>query len=607
MMPPWRYAYSPWPRRPSSAAPSCALLRLVARARRKRAWSSSWPSRPTAASRGRARELGLRVHELPFGPLAAAAGRGRCSAWPRARALVRHAAAGRRVAERDRAAAARPGTRRRRPRCSTCTTCSTHRPRQWRRRAVLAARSRWSRARPRPSRARRPPAAPRASRLRVAPVPVEPVEPAPRPAWAGEGPVVGFVGRIEPRKGVLDLLAAARSLAARVPGRARRDRARARRSKPTANTSGAFWRRQASMGDTVLVTGPVDDARGLMPWFDVLCVPSLVEPFGTVAAEALAAGTPAVVTDSGGMPEYVTPGRSGEVVPPGDPEQLADALERVLARRARDGRRRARGRRTLRHRTRRRARPRRSLQRERGPMKVALDLRVLDDAGARGARDRALRVRAGGRAVGRGRRDRRSASTCRAGRAGADVLHSPSIDRVVDPPRPALRRDAARPRAAQVAGPLPAHRAEAPAALCRGQARDAGDRAVAGGGGRCERSCSASTAWTSCPRRPRPSSAGARAARPARAAAAARPIPPVGGRARPARPAQGDRAARRVVRPRAIARRWCSPGATTPRRRAARGAGPGRADRAASATRSSRRSTRPPTRSCCRPRTRDSA
>jgi glycosyltransferase involved in cell wall biosynthesis len=60
-------------------------------------------------------------------------------------------------------------------------------------------------------------------------------------------------------------------------------------------------------------------------------VPSLAEPFGTVAAEALASGTPAVVTDSGGMREYVTAGRSGEVVPPGRPDQLADALERVLA------------------------------------------------------------------------------------------------------------------------------------------------------------------------------------------------------------------------------------------------------------------------------------
>ena len=46
-------------------------------------------------------------------------------------------------------------------------------------------------------------------------------------------------------------------------------------------------------GDHSLFLGRVDNAAALMPWFDVLCVPSLVEPFGTVAAEALAAGTPA--------------------------------------------------------------------------------------------------------------------------------------------------------------------------------------------------------------------------------------------------------------------------------------------------------------------------
>ena len=87
----------------------------------------------------------------------------------------------------------------------------------------------------------------------------------------------------------------------------------------------------AALGDAAVLLGPVPDARALMAWFDVLCVPSLVEPFGTVAAEALAAGTPAVVTSSGGMPEYVIPGRNGAVVPPGEPAELADALADTLA------------------------------------------------------------------------------------------------------------------------------------------------------------------------------------------------------------------------------------------------------------------------------------
>src|SRR5207248_4407282 len=85
-------------------------------------------------------------------------------------------------------------------------------------------------------------------------------------------------------------------------------------------------------GERVRMLGRVDDAPALMPWFDVLAVPSLREPFGTVAAEALAAGTPVVATRSGGMEEYVRPGVDGELVAPGDPGALADALDAVLAR-----------------------------------------------------------------------------------------------------------------------------------------------------------------------------------------------------------------------------------------------------------------------------------
>jgi glycosyltransferase involved in cell wall biosynthesis len=188
-------------------------------------------------------------------------------------------------------------------------------------------------------------------RLRTVPVPVDPADPAPRPAWADGRPVVGFVGRVEPRKGVLDLLHAMPRVAEQVddvrlvivrgpalePAPHRRTvRRRAQGASAGADSSGEYERRvaeaAAALGDRVVLTGPVADARALMPWFDVLCVPSLAEPFGTVAAEALAAGTPAVVTDSGGMPEYVVPGRNGEVVPPGDPEQLATALARILPR-----------------------------------------------------------------------------------------------------------------------------------------------------------------------------------------------------------------------------------------------------------------------------------
>ena len=138
----------------------------------------------------------------------------------------------------------------------------------------------------------------------------------------GPGPTVGYIGRIEPRKGVLDLVRAAPAIDARVV-------------LVGDDTFGA------DRGYGALVTscqavehhGWVDDAAGLMPHLDVLVLPSYAEPFGTVLAEAMAAGTPVVATTVGGLPEVVTDGVDGVLVPPGRPDALAEGVARVLARR----------------------------------------------------------------------------------------------------------------------------------------------------------------------------------------------------------------------------------------------------------------------------------
>jgi glycosyltransferase involved in cell wall biosynthesis len=276
-----------------------------------------------------ARELGVRVHELPLGRLRRGGWPRAVLAWPRARSLVRSLRPdvvwlNGVVPQRLVPALGRT------PVVLHLHDLLAHTPPQWRGarfwrtvRAVACASDAVARA---AAAAGAP-----ADRLRTLPVPVEAVAPAAQPPWADGNPVIGFVGRIEPRKGVIDLLDAARALAGRMSG-VRVVLVRGAELEPDRDYERRVLDAVASLGDSVVVTGPVDDARALMPWFDVLCVPSLVEPFGTVAAEALAAGTPAVVTDSGGMTEYVTPGRSGEVVPPGRPNELADALERVLAR-----------------------------------------------------------------------------------------------------------------------------------------------------------------------------------------------------------------------------------------------------------------------------------
>lgn len=89
-----------------------------------------------------------------------------------------------------------------------------------------------------------------------------------------------------------------------------------------------------SMGLThkVLFTGFLDEEslRKLQKCADVSVVPSLFEPFGIVALEAMAAKSPVVVSDTGGLSEIVEHDVSGVKVYVNDPQSLAWGITRVL-------------------------------------------------------------------------------------------------------------------------------------------------------------------------------------------------------------------------------------------------------------------------------------
>ena len=63
---------------------------------------------------------------------------------------------------------------------------------------------------------------------------------------------------------------------------------------------------------------------------DVACFPSLYEPFGIVALEAMAAKTPVVVSDAGGLPEVVDADVTGTVTWLNSSDSLAWGVLRVL-------------------------------------------------------------------------------------------------------------------------------------------------------------------------------------------------------------------------------------------------------------------------------------
>jgi glycosyltransferase involved in cell wall biosynthesis len=69
---------------------------------------------------------------------------------------------------------------------------------------------------------------------------------------------------------------------------------------------------------------------GYLAAADVLCQPSLVEPFGQATLEALACGRNVVATRVGGPPEFVPP-EAGVLVDPLDEEALVAALRAAAA------------------------------------------------------------------------------------------------------------------------------------------------------------------------------------------------------------------------------------------------------------------------------------
>jgi glycosyltransferase involved in cell wall biosynthesis len=79
-------------------------------------------------------------------------------------------------------------------------------------------------------------------------------------------------------------------------------------------------------GIRVLGRVPHDRVAGFLAAADVVCAPSLVEPFGQAILEAMAAGKTVVATRIGGPPEFVAPG-AGILVDPLDVPVLARALE----------------------------------------------------------------------------------------------------------------------------------------------------------------------------------------------------------------------------------------------------------------------------------------
>jgi glycosyltransferase involved in cell wall biosynthesis len=106
---------------------------------------------------------------------------------------------------------------------------------------------------------------------------------------------------------------------------------------------------ELDLGDRVQFTGFVSNIPEQLADLDIVVHSSVIgEPFGQVIIEAMAAGKPLIATDGGGVPEIVVDGATGLLVPMGDVEAMAAAMDRLVSnpkireRMGRSGRDRAR-------------------------------------------------------------------------------------------------------------------------------------------------------------------------------------------------------------------------------------------------------------------------
>jgi glycosyltransferase involved in cell wall biosynthesis len=173
------------------------------------------------------------------------------------------------------------------------------------------------------------------ARFEVIPTGIAPFAPRPRTAAPAGRVRIGYLGSLHQRKGIFQLIDAIAGYRA------------ARQSEPDAaelefsvwgNTAGdavrdAVFAKLGQLGGIAYRGGfgPDDRAR-IFAELDCLVAPSIGENYPFVLREALHAGVPVVASAIAGVPEIVTPGVNGWLVPPGD----AAALARVFLEIARD-------------------------------------------------------------------------------------------------------------------------------------------------------------------------------------------------------------------------------------------------------------------------------
>jgi glycosyltransferase involved in cell wall biosynthesis len=139
-------------------------------------------------------------------------------------------------------------------------------------------------------------------------------------------PVIGTVGRLEPRKGTATLLAAVAALRAQ----GRHDVALVVVGDGPLRGQLAAEAVQLGIAPYVQLLGDRADVSTVLAALDVFVLPSRTEGMSNALLEGMATARPVVATAVGGTPEVITEGQNGLLVPADEPSAMAAAIGRLL-------------------------------------------------------------------------------------------------------------------------------------------------------------------------------------------------------------------------------------------------------------------------------------
>ncbi len=155
-----------------------------------------------------------------------------------------------------------------------------------------------------------------------------------RPERPDQPPTVVYLGRLEHRKGTVELLQAVPRVLESVPD-ARfiligADRPHAPGGRLHAEYLASDFSQTVQSHVTLAGRLPQDHVDRWLQTADLFVAPSRYESFGLIFAEAMRWGTPVVGTTAGGIPEIVEHNQTGVLVEPESPNMLADAIAQLL-------------------------------------------------------------------------------------------------------------------------------------------------------------------------------------------------------------------------------------------------------------------------------------